>query len=102
MAGTFVVLGENVKVQFAYLAPIATVQDIVYKAVEYIWATGYRKPFEDQQITLAEMTPQQRLDILDAYILNKVVELAIVQHVINAETAVREAAQIEAENLYMT
>ena len=89
MTGTFTVSGPNVIVDFSYTASIQRVTDTVDNAVHLLYDRGMGK----HSVDYSSLTNQQKLDILDAYILQSVQGLANAYYAQNAvNTAATQAA----------
>ena len=71
MAGTFLVNGSNVSIIFTYTSTIATIQSLISAAAQSYWNQGIGVVYQADGITpipFANLTNQQQLDIVDAYI----------------------------------
>ncbi len=97
MAGTFVVQGANLKINFSYVGPVANMTNIAVYAANNLYLRGFRAsetlagdPALTQQQQFDALSNQQKLDLLDAYIVLMFTNLAK-EHKINVDT---EAARV--------
>lgn len=98
MAGTFIVNGTSTTIAFTYTAPTTTVLAIVPAAAHYLWDHGYGDHgTEEIPIEFADLTNQQKLNLVDAYIRQTIIDLANTYKSIAAQDAARLT---EEENEY--
>lgn len=102
MAGTFTVNGDGtITVRFEYTAATQKVQDTIGDAGEFLWSIGIRAPSTPAVGTYDELTNQQKLDIVDFYIRQDVINKAKGQYVTDALAAAETTAETEAETRYL-
>ena len=78
MAGTFEVHGDGtITVAFTYTALADKVTDTVGDAVHYLYPQTYAEPLEAEGIPFEELTNQQKLNVLDAWLRKSVFDLAL-------------------------
>ena len=87
MAGSFEVVGSNIIVHFEYTAPTEVIQSIVGDAAEALYKGD---DFES-------LTNQEKLDLVDIYVVKAVVNLANTHKSVKAQDAARE---LEAQSEY--
>ena len=87
MAGTFEIMGSDIRVHFEYQAPSATVQNIVGAAAEYLY-NG-----ED----FDSLSNQEKLDLVDAHVKSVIIALA---NTFKSQVAQAAARELEAQNEY--
>ena len=98
MAGTFLVDGINTTVTFEYAALTTTVQSVVGDAAEYLFDKGYgNHGTEEIPIVFADLTNQEKLDIVDAHVRSVILALANTHKSVKAQEAARE---VEASSEY--
>jgi len=78
MAGTFLVDGDNTAINFNYVANTTKVSNALNDAVHYLYPATFRGPLdnEDPIIPFEELTNQQKLDVLDAWVRKTILDLA--------------------------
>jgi len=79
MAGTFVVNGDGtITVAFAYRATAEKITNVVGDAVHYLYPQTYAEPLEveGEAPPFEELTNQQKLNVLDAWLRKSVLDLA--------------------------
>jgi len=101
MAGKFVLDGGQVTITFEYGANLQVAQDTVKSAAKLLFAQGYLAGI-DANTDFETLKPQDWLNILDEYILKRIVELAKIQFVVDAEKLARSKAEIEANEKFIT
>lgn len=75
MTATFTVLSGNTTMTFVYTAPTAKVQSIVGDCAEYLFTHGYgNHGTEDKPILFLSLSNQQKLDMVDLYLKQCVVD----------------------------
>ena len=99
MAGTFEVHGDGtVTVAFAYRATAEKITTTVGDAVHYLYPQTYSGPLEAEGeaiIPFDELTNQQKLDVLDAWLRKSVLDFALQydrQRIRDEATAAADAA----------
>lgn len=97
MSGTFTVDGSNTTIKFEYSATTSRVVNIIDNAVHYLWSRGRG----DQSANYADLTNQDKLDILDAYLKDNVVDLAKTNYINTASDAARVTAITEADTNFL-
>ena len=97
MAGKFVVDGDQTTVSFTWTALTTKILATVNDAVGYLYPAIFGEVLdgEGKPIPFAELTNQQKLNVLDAWLLKGILDLAK-EHNRNAAIAeAREAADAE-------
>ena len=90
MTATFTVLSGNTTMTFVYTAPTAMVQSIVGDCSEYLWNHGYGDHGTvDIPILFTALTNQQKLNLVDAYLKQCVVDAANAMKSNRAQDAAR-------------
>lgn len=96
MAATFTVQGQNLQIQFTYVAPTATMTEIATNAAHWLYdrrsmisAPGL-KPFD-------QLTNAEKLDLLDKEIVRIFTMMAKEYYIQNATHAAQVTAQTSAE-----
>jgi len=90
MAATFIVSGANTTINFEYTAPTTAVLAIVPAAAHYLWDHGYGDHgTEEEPIGFGDLTNQQKLDVVDAYIRQTIIDLANTYKSVAAQDAAR-------------
>jgi len=99
MAGTFEVHGDGtITVAFAYTATADKITTTVGDAVHYLYPQTYAGPLEvegEAPIPFDELTNQQKLNVLDAWLRKSVVDFALQydrQRIRNEATTAANAA----------
>jgi hypothetical protein len=98
MTGSFTVSGGNTTVTFEYTALTAKVQDVVGDASHLLWDRGYGDHgTEESPILFADLTNQQKLNIVDLHVKNVMLDLANTFKSLDAQRIARET---EAQDEY--
>ena len=98
MTAEFEVIGSDIKVHFEYQAPSATVQSIVGSASEYLFDKGFGDHGDEENpIVYADLSNQDKLDLVDAHVKSVIIALANTFKSIRAQD---EARELEAQNVY--
>ena len=98
MTASFIVNNGEVTVRFEYTAATDKVSDTVNASSEWLYNHGYELELETP---FDELTNNQKLAILDAYILDTIRETAKAQRVAAAVDAARETAIEESGTVYI-
>ncbi len=101
MAASFTVQGQNIKIDFKYTAAAAVVTNVATYAANNLFLRGFKAantPHGDwSQAAFDALSNQQKLDILDAYVVRQFTDLAkefkISQDIATANAAAVAAAQ---------
>ena len=103
MAGKFVVNGDQTTVTFTYTALTTKVLATVNDAVGYLYPAIFGEVLdgEGKPIPFAELTNQQKLNVLDAWLLKGILDLAKEHNRNAAIDAARETANTEADTKYI-
>lgn len=98
MAASYTVDGDNVTVSFEYTAPTAVVQDIVGDAAHFVWQ---EEMDEEGNVTnpFSEATNQEKLDALDEYVKDVIINNANTYKSRAAQEAAREAEEADQHEL---
>ena len=104
MAGKFVVNGDNTTVTFEYTALTQKVIDSVGDAVAYLYPAIFGEVLDGEGVLIPfdNLTNQQKLNVLDKWLLKGILDLATQYHVQAAKRASEVAASIEAKEKYIT
>ena len=97
MSAEFEVIGDELKITFEYQGELAKVQSIVEDAAEYLC---HAYPLEDEEgelIPFADLTNNQKLDILDQHVKRVILDAA---NTFKSTEAQRIARESEAESEY--
>ena len=103
MAGTFVVNGTQTTVTFTYVALTQKVVDTVSDAVDYLYPAIFGEVLDGEGVLIPfdNLTNQQKLDVLDAWLLKGILDIAK-EHNRNAAIATaRDAANTDADTKYI-
>jgi hypothetical protein len=77
MAGTYFVTGNDVTLRFEWTLPIVDALSIVGDCAEYLWNHGYGDHgTEEAPILFANITDQQKVDIVDRHFADVAVNAA--------------------------
>ena len=103
MAGKFVINGDQTTVTFTYTALTTKVLATVNDAVGYLYPAIFGEVLDGEGVLIPfdELTNQQKLGVLDAWLLKGILDLAK-EH--NRKSAIRVAeieAGIESETKYI-
>ena len=103
MAGQFVVNGTETTVTFTYTALTTKVLATVNDAVGYLYPQIFGEVLdgEGNLIPFDELTNQQKLGVLDAWLLKGILDLAKEHNRNAAIDAAREAANADAGTKYI-
>lgn len=95
---TFVVDGSNTKVTFEYTALTTMVLDVVGDAAEYLFDKGFGDHGnEENPIVFADLTNQEKLNLVDAHVKSVVMALA---NTFKSQAAQVAARELEAQSEY--
>lgn len=98
MAGSFEVIGSDIKVHFEYQAPTATVISIVGDAAEYLFDKGFgNHGDEENPIVFGDLSNQDKLDLVDDHVRKVIINLA---NTFKSQAAQVAARELEAESEY--
>ena len=106
MAGSFVVSGQNVTIKFEYTAEITKAQETVFACAKSVYQ---RHPITRDApdgfggvikvpIPFDNLTVQQKLDVVDAWVLDEIITRAKKQYEKEAIDAAMAAAMESASN----
>lgn len=77
MTATFSASAGNTTMTFVYTAPTAKVQSVVGDCAEYLWTHGYGDHgTEDKPTLFSALTNQQKLNLVDAYLKQVIIDAA--------------------------
>jgi hypothetical protein len=93
MTARFIVAAPNVTVEFTYISTIAKAQSAIGNAAHYLWIDDYGDHGTPAApITWEQLTNQQKLNIVDVYLRQVILEKAKVYALTAAADAARAAA----------
>ena len=103
MAGTFVVNGDQTTVTFTYTALTQKVLDTVNDAVGYLYPAIFGEVLDGEGVLIPfdNLSNQQKLDVLDAWLLKGILDIAKEHNRNAAITAARDAANTDADTKYI-
>jgi len=113
MAGSFVVSGDDVRIKFEYTAPISKAQETVFACAKAVY--GQYPIFQDvpdgggnmarMLLPFDQLTVQQKLNVVDAWVLDEIITRAKKQYEAEALAAAMaagcEAASNEADEKFI-
>jgi len=74
MTATFQTTPPNTIIIFSYIAPTAKVIQVVTDCSHYLWNQGYGN--HDIDITFESLTNQQKLNLVDIFLRNSILDMA--------------------------
>ena len=103
MAGKFVVAGDQTTVTFTYTALTTKVLATVNDAVGYLYPAIFGEVLdgEGKLIPFDALTNQQKLNVLDAWLLKGILDLAKEHNRNSAIATARDAANTDADTKYI-
>ena len=103
MAGTFVVNGDQTTVTFTYTALTQKVLDTVNDAVGYLYPAIFGEVLDGEGVLIPfdNLSNQQKLDVLDAWLLKGILDIAKEHNRNAAINAARDAANTDADTKYI-
>ena len=103
MAGKFVVNGDQTTVTFTYTALTQKVLDTVNDAVGYLYPAIFGEVLDGEGVLIPfdELTNAQKLNVLDAWLLKGILDLAKEHNRNAAIDTARETANTEADTKYI-
>ena len=99
MAGKFVVNGDQTTVTFTYTALTTKVLATVNDDIAYLYPHIFGEVLDDEGVLIPfdELTNQQKLGVLDAWLLKSILDLAKEHNRNAAIAAARETANADAD-----
>ncbi len=102
MTGTFKQNNGTTTVTFEYEADTTKVQTTVGDAAHYLFDHGYGDHgTEESPIVWADLSNQDKLDIVDKHLVKVIKDAAKTYHIVSAGDTARDTAQEEIENIHM-
>ena len=103
MAGKFVVDGDQTTVSFTWTALTTKVVATVDDAVAYLYPAIFGEVLDAEGVLIPfdELTNQQKLGVLDAWLLKGILDIAKEHNRNAAINAARDAANIDADTKYI-
>jgi len=90
MAGSFSVTSGNTTVNFSYTTTTVKVQAIVTDAAEWLWNHGYGDHgTAEVPILFSSLTNQQKLNLVDAYVKQVIIDTANTNKSVKAQDTAR-------------
>jgi hypothetical protein len=93
MTATFNTIPPNTTITFSYVAQTAKIQQVVTDCSHYLWNQGYGKHNIDT--TFESLTNQQKLDLIDLFLRNSILDMAKSFSVNLASNTARDQAVID-------
>lgn len=101
MTGSFLVDGDRVTIAFEYEVDLTKGQLVINDAANLLWDRGMGDHGDEETpIVFADLTNQEKLDIVDTYVRRTILGLAKTYSHEEAEEAAREQAEDDAETDY--
>ena len=103
MAGKFVVNGDQTTVSFTWTALTTKVLASVNDAVDYLYPAIFGEVLDGEGVLIPfdALSNQQKLDVLDAWLLKGIIDIAKEHNRNAAIDAARETANTEADTKYI-
>lgn len=102
MSATFNVSGGNTTITINYTAVTAKVQDTIGNAALNLWNRGLGDHgTEETPITFDSLTNQQKLNLVDEYVLRIIRDLAKTQNILTQSDAAKSTAESENETKFI-
>ena len=78
MPGTFLVAGDKTTITFEYVADSTKVSNSLNDAVHYLYPAVFGDLYDENDVLIPfeELTNQQKLDVLDAWVRKTILDLA--------------------------
>jgi hypothetical protein len=100
MAGTYQVIGDNVTLKYEYTTTIAEALSIIGDCAKYLWCYGCGDHgTDDATILFADLTDQDKVNLVDQHIVRVVVDAANAFKSIKAQEAARLAEEANPHTL---
>ena len=94
MTSKFTVSGTDTKITFEWTAPTALIQSVVSDCAEYLWRNGQNN---NNEIPFENLTNNQKLEIIEHYFKNIIIESANTFKSLKAQNIAR---MVEESNKY--
>jgi len=102
MTGTFTVIGDEIKIEFAYQADAAKVENTITDASNRLWDQGFGDHGDEENpIVFGDLTNNQKLAIVDQAVKAFIIDNATLFRSSNAAEIARDGALLEAETVYI-
>ena len=96
MAGSFIVLNGDVTVKFEYTSTQEKILTTITDAAHFLWVVGWGDHgTEEVPIEFGNLTSQQKLDVVDAYIRKTILDMAKTYTSVFAQDEARILAEQE-------